>query len=88
MNWQVLGMFGWGLIVIGWLLQRPSVQHKLSNFTLQIGSGNQSNVTQVQSNQASPSQGKADSALSQWGSWASIVGLALTVYPLINAAPK
>jgi hypothetical protein len=83
MNWQNFGMIGWGLVLMGWLLQRPSVQQKLSNFTLQIGSGNQSAVSQQQAHHASAGGDKGDSALSKASSWATLAGLAVTIYPLL-----
>ena len=83
MNWQVFGIIGWALVLLGWLLQRPSVQLKLRNLTLQIGSGNQSSVSQVQTHQTDGSESKGDSPLAKASSWATIAGLLTTIYPLV-----
>ena len=50
--------------------------------------GNNNSVTNT-TNQGTQSQvggsgGGGDSALSQWGSWASVVGLGLTLLPLLK----
>jgi hypothetical protein len=84
MNWQIFGIVGWFFVLLGWSLQRPSVQNKLSSFTFQIGSGNQSTVSQNLSEQADSNSSKGDSPLSMIGSWASLVGLALTIVPLFK----
>jgi hypothetical protein len=88
MNWQIFGIIGWVCVLLGWLLQRPSVQKKLSNVILQIGSGNQSSVVQTQTNKTDSSPIKADSPLAKASSWATIAGLAATIYPLLAPLVK
>jgi hypothetical protein len=47
MNWQIFGIVGWFFVLLGWSLQRPSVQNKLSSLNVQIGNGHHSSVVQT-----------------------------------------
>lgn len=77
---------GYFCVFLGWLLGRPAttkVVNKASSWVVGFG-----NVT-ITTNQVAGSTGSddaphEDSALSRAGSWASLVGLALTLGPLLK----
>ena len=80
-----VGAVGWLAVLIGFGLQRKALMNVTHKTSIK---GNNNTVTNSTS-QGTPSQvgsaGKGgDSALSQWGSWASVVGLALTLLPLLK----
>ncbi len=78
-----LGVVAWMLVLVGFLLQRSALQQKSRVHNAIKGNENQVVNTVHQSVTGSPSQ--EDSALARWGSWASIVGLVLTLLPLVKA---
>lgn len=79
-----LGWLGCLGVFVGYLMQRRalvSLQSRIQN-TIQ---GNQNQVTNTV-NQSTPALTAGEnSPLVQWSSWATIVGLLLTLLPLIKA---
>lgn len=78
------GLLGWALLLLGFLLQRQALRiginagHRAAN----IGAGN--SIVQTGDIAVQTPPPPAESALSRWGSWASIVGLVFTVWPLVK----
>lgn len=79
-----LGVVGWLVVLAGYLLQRQAVVSLQSRIQNNV-KGNQNQVTNAVLQSAPASQGGGDSPLAQWGSWASIVGLFLTLLPMVKA---
>lgn len=79
-----LAWVGWLVVLAGYLMQRRAWVSLQSNVRNTV-KGNQNQVTNTvhQSAPASPDGG--DSPLGRWGSWASIVGLVLTLLPMVKA---
>lgn len=77
------GLLGWSLLLLGFLLQRRAlrIQINAGHGAMNIGAGNSINQSGDIDVQPLP---PIESDLSRWGSWSSIVGLALTVWPLIK----
>lgn len=73
---------GWLALLLGWALGRPATQRFITNNITVIGIGNTTNNTVLASAPSSASTG--DSALSKAGSWASVVGLLLTLLPVLE----
>lgn len=79
-----LGWLGWLVVLVGHLMQRRA----LVGFQSRIQStvqGNQNQVTNTVNQSTSASSAEGDSLLAQWSSWATIVGLFLTLLPMIKA---
>lgn len=79
-----LGGVGWLVVLAGYLLQRRAVVSLQSRIQNNV-KGNQNRVTNTVLQSAPASPGGGDSPLAQWGSWASIVGLFLTLLPMVKA---
>ena len=80
---QWVGAVGWAAVLIGFLFQRRAIHNigNQRNTGLNIGSANQIH----QSNEGASQPPKSgDSALSQWGSWAYVIGLGLSLLPLLK----
>lgn len=72
---------GWLALLLGWVLGRPATQRVWNKVTV-IGIANTTNNNVVQREASSSPAG--DSALSKVGSWCSVVGLVLTLQPLLE----
>ncbi len=72
---------GWGLLLLGWAFNRPTTA-RLFNKVLVIGLGN-TTTTEV-SYQEAPAAADGESPLAKAGSWASLIGLALTAWPMLK----
>lgn len=72
---------GWLALLLGWVLCRPATQ-RVWNKVVVIGIGNTTTNTVHHVEASSPPTG--DSALSKVGSWCSVVGLVLTLQPLLE----
>lgn len=79
-----LGVLGWAVVLVGYLLQRRAWVTQRSSVQTSI-KGNQNQVSNTVTQSVLEQGGSGDSPLAMWGSWASIVGLALTLLPLIKA---
>lgn len=79
-----LGVLGWLLLLVGFLLQKKALVNQTMRTQTSIkGNFNVTNNNSIQS-ASSPTPG-GDSTLSKLGSWASLFGLALSVLPLIKS---
>lgn len=78
-----LSWLGWLFLLAGCLMQRRALNLQSNIRNTVRGSQNQVTNTVHQLAPASPDGG--DSPLAQWGSWASIVGLLLTLLPMVKA---
>lgn len=77
-NWML--PVGWFALLFGWLLGRPESTRFFNKVTV-FGFNN------TTTNQVTQSMGQGaggDSPLSKAGSWASLVGLVLTLLPLLK----
>ena len=72
---------GWLSLLLGWVLARPATQRIWSKVVV-IGIANTTTNTVLQNEAASQTAG--DSALSKVGSWCSVIGLVLTLQPLLE----
>lgn len=72
---------GWLALLLGWVLGRPATQ-RVWNKVVVIGIANTTTNTVQQMDASNPPTG--DSALSKVGSWCSVVGLVLTLQPLLE----
>src|ERR1035437_10375047 len=72
---------GWLALLLRWALGRPATQRFFDKVTV-IGIANTTTNTVLVSEPSSTSTG--DSALSKIGSWASVVGLVLTLLPILK----
>lgn len=79
-----LGWLGWFVLFAGYLMQRRALVSLQSSVRNTV-KGNQNHVTNTVHQAAPASAEGGDSHLSQWGSWASIVGLVLTLIPMVKA---
>ena len=75
-----VGAVGWLAVLVGFFMQRKALMNVVHKNSFK---GNNNVVTNI-THQSTPSQSGGDSALSQWGSWASVVGLGLTLLPLLK----
>ncbi|MDZ4400781.1 hypothetical protein [Hydrogenophaga sp.] len=78
------GLLGWVLVLVGFLLNRSAMaklQLRVSNHV--SGSGNKV-TNNVNQNVTSIAHGGSDGLLATWGSWASILGLALSLWPTLK----
>ncbi len=73
---------GWFALLVGWALGRPTTASIFNKITT-IGFNNQVQ-NQVAISNAPATSKEGDSALSKAGSWASLVGLVLTLIPLLK----
>lgn len=78
---QWVGWLGWVAVLIGFLFQRRALITQQARSQTSV-KGNHNQVTNTTTQTVMEA---GDSALAQWGSWASIVGLVLTLLPLIKA---
>ena len=92
MNWQFfLGVSGWVLLLLSWVVQRPIVQNKLNCIDapriLNLFSFNNTNNVSHNGNQKIDIKEtpKNDSKLESIANFATIIGLGLTAYPLFFA---
>jgi len=79
-----VGWLGWLGMLVGYIMQRRalvSLQSRIQN----VIHGNQNQVTNTVNQSLPASSGGGDSLLAQLSSWATIVGLLLTLLPLIKA---
>ena len=75
------GALGWLAVLVGFFMQRKALMNVVNKTSFKGDNNVVNNIT----HQGTPSQsGGADSTLSQWGSWASVVGLGLTLLPLLK----
>lgn len=86
-----VGLVGWVALLVGYLLQRQAMRNTVhqSNKAWVAGSGNTTLQTNNANGQVAPPSGQPpangqDSALGQAGSWASIVGLGLSLLPFLK----
>ena len=89
MNWQVFfGVSGWALLLLSWVVQRPSVQSKLNRIEapriLNFFSSNNTNTVSHNGDQKIDIKEtpKNDSKLESVANFATIIGLGLTAYSL------
>lgn len=78
-----VGALGWLAVLIGFRLQRKALINA-SNKTTIIGGGNTVSNTTNQSTHSANADGGGDSLLSLFGNWASLIGLALSLLPLLK----
>ena len=81
-----VGAVGWLAVLLGFGLQRKAFMSVSNKTSIK---GNRNSVTNTtnqgtQSQNDSADHGSGDSTLSRWGSWASLVGLVLTLLPLLK----
>lgn len=81
---QWVGLLGWLVVLVGFLMQRRAWTNMQARIQTSI-KGNQNQVNNTVHQSVPASSGDGDSPLAQWGSWASIVGLVLTLLPLVKA---
>jgi hypothetical protein len=81
---QWVGWLGWVAVLIGFLFQRRALVTQEARSETSV-KGNHNQVTNTTTQTVMEAGGGGDSALAQWGSWASIVGLILTLLPLVKA---
>lgn len=79
-----VGVLGWLVVLVGYLMQRRAWINMQARIQTTV-KGNQNQVTNTVNQSVPASGGEGDSPLAQWGSWASIVGLVLTLLPLVKA---
>lgn len=79
----LLGRVGWVAVLVGFLMQRRAWNNMQARIHTSI-KGNQNRVTSTINQSVPASEGEGDSQLAKWGSWASVVGLALTLWPLVK----
>ena len=76
-----VGAVGWLAVLVGFFMQRKALINVVNKNSFRGDNNVVTNIT----HQGTPSQsGGGDSALSQWESWASVVGLGLTLLPLLK----
>jgi hypothetical protein len=80
---QVMPWLGWVLLLLGWLGQRRNVQNWI-NKVMVIGSHNHVS-NQVSYTPPKPDSTQAPALVERIGSWASILGLLLTLWPLLKS---
>lgn len=84
-NLDWLGWVGWVALLAGFSMQRKAL---MNAHVVNRVSGSQNTVNNnIHQTQAAPSAQTGqpgESNLAKWGSWASIVGLALTLWPLVK----
>jgi hypothetical protein len=71
---------GWVAMLVGFLLQRKALMNVHATTRIK---GNQNSVTN-NIHQTVNDAGGDSGNLARWGSWASIIGLALTLWPLVK----
>lgn len=81
---QWLGWLGWLALLVGFLFQRRAWATQQARTQTNI-KGNLNQVTNTTTQSVTEAGSGGDSPLAQWGSWASIVGLVLTLLPMIKA---
>lgn len=87
LNWlnglDWLGLLGWLILLAGYFMQRKAL---MNAHVVNRVSGRQNTVTNnIHQTQAAPPAGAGqpgESNLAQWASWATILGLLLTLWPL------
>ncbi len=72
---------GWFALLIGWVLGQPATTRFFNKVTV-IGFNN--TTTNIARQAASSKAAGGDSPLSKVGSWASVVGLVLTLLPMLK----
>lgn len=80
---QWVGWLGWVAVLIGFLFQRRALVIQQARSQTRV-KGNHNQVTNSTTQTVMEAGGGDDSPLAQWGSWASIVGLILTMLPMVK----
>lgn len=73
---------GWFALLFGWVLSRPATT-SLVNKVMVIGFNNHTN-NQVSNDTTNQHDASGESPLSKFGSWASLLGLLLTLLPMLK----
>jgi hypothetical protein len=81
---QWVGWLGWLAVLIGFLCQRRALVTQQARSQTSV-KGNHNQVTNAISQTVTEAGGGGDSLLAQWGSWATIAGLGLSLLPMIKA---
>ena len=80
-----LGLLGWLVLLAGYFMQRKAWMNAQ---VVNRVSGSHNTITNtIQQTQAAPPAGAGqtgESGLAQWANWATIVGLLLTLWPLVQ----
>ena len=79
-NWLL--PVGWVVLLVGWALGRPTTSSFLNKVS--VFGVNNTTVNQVSHEASRRSDTSGDSRLSKAGSWASLMGLVLTLLPMLK----
>lgn len=75
---------GWLVLLLGWVLGRPAT-HRFVNKVTVIGFGNTTTNSVTHSHtSSSPSAGGGSSSLTNASSWATVIGLLMTLWPTVK----
>ncbi|WP_146187673.1 hypothetical protein [Limnohabitans sp. T6-5] len=82
---QWLPWLGWALVFAGWIGQRKTTQHWVNKIQT-IGWGNHVHNEVNFSQTAASSDEKTGDSLGRWSNWATIAGLFVSLFPLLQSA--
>lgn len=77
------GVLGWPLLLVGFLLQKKALVNQTMHTKTNVKGDSNSINNNISQSVSSPNSG-GDSTLSKWGNWATLIGLALTLWPVIQ----